>query len=94
LRDALPSASIAEARAICQGLPVHGQALLAFCPPGVTMPTREERLAGGPIGLLVSGIAGLGDGIAAIPHRWRDGLRGTEVYAPLLERLTTRDTGR
>ena len=43
---------------------------------------------------LAGGIAGLRDGIEAIPQRWRDGLRGTELYAPLLERLLARGTGR
>jgi ADP-ribosylglycohydrolase len=43
---------------------------------------------------LAGGIAGLRDGIEAIPQRWRDGLRGKELSAPLLDRLLTRDTRR
>lgn len=36
---------------------------------------------------LAGGIVGLRDGIDAIPTRWKDGLRGTELYQPLLRRL-------
>jgi ADP-ribosylglycohydrolase len=36
---------------------------------------------------VAGGIAGLRDGLAAIPQRWRDGLRGRELYEPLLRRL-------
>ena len=43
---------------------------------------------------LAGGIAGLRDGIDAIPQRWRDGLRGKELSVPLLDRLLTRDTRR
>jgi ADP-ribosylglycohydrolase len=32
---------------------------------------------------VAGGIAGLRDGVAAIPARWRDGLRGQELLAPL-----------
>lgn len=38
---------------------------------------------------LAGGIAGLHDGVNAIPQRWRDGLRGKVLYAPLLSKLTT-----
>lgn len=38
---------------------------------------------------LAGGIAGLRDGIAAIPQRWRDGLRGMDLYTPLLTALTS-----
>lgn len=37
---------------------------------------------------LAGGIAGLRDGVAAIPQRWRDDLHGKDLYAPLLTRLT------
>ncbi len=33
------------------------------------------------------GIAGLREGILAIPDRWRDALRGKELLEPLLEQL-------
>jgi ADP-ribosylglycohydrolase len=36
---------------------------------------------------VAGGIAGLRDGVDAIPARWRDHLRGRELYAPLLESL-------
>lgn len=49
------------------------------------MPTRRERIEGGLIGLLV----GDTEGVAAIPARWRDALRGQELVAPLLARLPT-----
>jgi ADP-ribosylglycohydrolase len=37
---------------------------------------------------IAGGIAGLRDGVAAIPQRWRDGLRGQQLYVPLLNALT------
>jgi ADP-ribosylglycohydrolase len=36
---------------------------------------------------VAGGIAGLRDGIAAIPERWRRDLRGQAIYQPLLEGL-------
>ena len=39
---------------------------------------------------VAGGIAGLRDGIGTIPRRWRDGLRGRELYGPLLEQLLAR----
>jgi ADP-ribosylglycohydrolase len=36
---------------------------------------------------VAGGIAGIRDGAGAIPARWREGLRGRELVAPLLERL-------
>jgi ADP-ribosylglycohydrolase len=36
---------------------------------------------------VAGGLAGLRDGVAAIPARWREALRGWEIYEPLLERL-------
>jgi ADP-ribosyl-[dinitrogen reductase] hydrolase len=36
---------------------------------------------------VAGGIAGIRDGVEAIPARWRDALRGQELLAPLLERL-------
>jgi ADP-ribosyl-[dinitrogen reductase] hydrolase len=36
---------------------------------------------------VAGGIAGVRDGIAAIPERWRRGLRGQELVTPLLDRL-------
>lgn len=36
---------------------------------------------------VAGGVAGLRDGVCAIPQRWRDGLRGREIYEPLLTRL-------
>jgi len=36
---------------------------------------------------VAGGLAGLRDGVAAIPERWREQLRGQELVAPLLERL-------
>ena len=37
------------------------------------------------------GLAGLRDGIGAIPRRWRDGLRGREILGPPLEALLARE---
>jgi ADP-ribosylglycohydrolase len=42
---------------------------------------------------IAGGIAGLRDGVSAIPSRWRAGLRGQEIYAPLISRLLTRFDG-
>lgn len=39
---------------------------------------------------VAGGIAGLRDGHAAIPGRWRDALRGRELVRPLLDRLLDR----
>jgi len=39
---------------------------------------------------VAGGIAGLRDGVEAIPVRWRDGLRGRELYEPLLDALLAR----
>lgn len=39
---------------------------------------------------VAGGIAGLRDGLDAIPERWRIELRGQELYEPLLERLLNR----
>jgi ADP-ribosyl-[dinitrogen reductase] hydrolase len=36
---------------------------------------------------IAGGIAGVRDGVDAIPARWRERLRGRETYAPLIERL-------
>ena len=36
---------------------------------------------------VAAGIAGLRDGVEAIPLRWREGLRGRDIVAPLLQRL-------
>ena len=36
---------------------------------------------------IAGGIAGVRDGIEAIPIRWRENLRGREIYEPLLEKL-------
>ena len=36
---------------------------------------------------VAGGLAGIRDGVARIPTRWREGLRGREIYEPLLERL-------
>jgi ADP-ribosylglycohydrolase len=58
-----------------------------------------ERVVRAAIGLgddtdttacLAGGIAGLRDGIGAIPARWRKGLRGRELYQPLLDALLAR----
>jgi ADP-ribosylglycohydrolase len=38
---------------------------------------------------VAGGIAGLRDGIDAIPARWRDNLRGQDLFAPLIDRLLT-----
>jgi ADP-ribosylglycohydrolase len=40
---------------------------------------------------VAGGIAGLRDGVQAIPERWRAQLRGQELLAPLLDRLLRRD---
>jgi ADP-ribosylglycohydrolase len=40
---------------------------------------------------VAGGIAGLRDGVGAIPARWRDGLRGRELYEPLLQVLLARE---
>lgn len=39
---------------------------------------------------VAGGIAGIRDGLDAIPQRWRDGLRGREDLAPLLDQLLAR----
>lgn len=39
---------------------------------------------------VAGGIAGIRDGVDAIPHRWRTALRGQSLYQPLLERLKLR----
>ncbi|HEV2237313.1 MAG TPA: ADP-ribosylglycohydrolase family protein, partial [Ktedonobacterales bacterium] len=39
---------------------------------------------------VAGGIAGLRDGIGDIPARWREGLRGRELYQPLLDALLRR----
>ncbi len=39
---------------------------------------------------VAGGIAGVRDGIGAIPQRWRCGLRGQELYGPLLLELLAR----
>lgn len=39
---------------------------------------------------IAGGIAGLRFGVEAIPKRWRDDLRGKEIYEPLLEKLVSR----
>ena len=36
---------------------------------------------------VAGGIAGLRDGVEAIPRRWCEALRGQEVVIPLLQRL-------
>lgn len=38
---------------------------------------------------IAGGIAGLKFGVEAIPKRWRDNLRGKEIYEPLLEKLVS-----
>ena len=40
---------------------------------------------------VAGGIAGLRDGLAAIPARWRDALRGQELFLPLCDRLIAAD---
>jgi ADP-ribosyl-[dinitrogen reductase] hydrolase len=39
---------------------------------------------------IAGGVAGIRDGIGAIPQRWLDQLRGQEIVLPLLERLVAR----
>jgi ADP-ribosylglycohydrolase len=39
---------------------------------------------------VTGGIAGVRDGVGAIPARWRGGLRGRDLYEPLLQRLLAR----
>lgn len=41
---------------------------------------------------IAGGIAGIRFGVEAIPKRWRDDLRGKEIYEPLLEKLISRIT--
>jgi ADP-ribosyl-[dinitrogen reductase] hydrolase len=36
---------------------------------------------------IAGGLAGVRDGIEAIPIRWRENLRGKEIYEPLLEKM-------
>lgn len=36
---------------------------------------------------IAGGLAGVRDGVAAIPERWRNSLRGKHVYEPLLQKL-------
>lgn len=42
---------------------------------------------------VAGGVAGLRYGVAGIPQRWRDGLRGQDLLAPLLARLLERISG-
>lgn len=39
---------------------------------------------------IAGGLAGVRDGVEAIPLRWRENLRGKEIYEPLLEKLLER----
>jgi ADP-ribosylglycohydrolase len=39
---------------------------------------------------LAGGLAGIKFGVDSIPERWREALRGREIYRPLLERLVMR----
>jgi ADP-ribosylglycohydrolase len=39
---------------------------------------------------VAGGIAGVRDGVDAIPARWREGLRGRELYQPLVQALLAR----
>ncbi|MBW3636477.1 MAG: ADP-ribosylglycohydrolase family protein [Armatimonadetes bacterium] len=39
---------------------------------------------------IAGGVAGIRDGLEAIPARWRENLRGQEIASPLLERLLDR----
>jgi ADP-ribosylglycohydrolase len=39
---------------------------------------------------VAGGIAGLRDGVGAIPQRWRDALRGREIFEPLVKELIER----
>jgi ADP-ribosyl-[dinitrogen reductase] hydrolase len=39
---------------------------------------------------ITGGIAGIRDGVEAIPSRWLDVLRGQELVVPLVERLMER----
>jgi ADP-ribosylglycohydrolase len=41
-------------------------------------------------GCVTGGIVGLRDGLNAIPARWREGLRGKELFESHLERLLVR----
>lgn len=43
---------------------------------------------------IAGGLAGLRDGIEAIPERWRDILRGKEIVQPLLDQLIASDQAR
>jgi ADP-ribosylglycohydrolase len=36
---------------------------------------------------IAGGLAGIRDGLAAIPERWRTSLRGSQIYEPLLQQL-------
>lgn len=42
---------------------------------------------------VAGGIAGLRDGIQAIPERWRNALRGRELVEPMLKQLLERQSG-
>jgi ADP-ribosyl-[dinitrogen reductase] hydrolase len=42
---------------------------------------------------IAGGIAGLRDGVAAIPQRWRDELRGMDIVQPLLDKLIAHALG-
>lgn len=43
--------------------------------------------------VVAGGIAGLRDGLQAIPERWRSALRGQELVRPMLEKLLARQRG-
>jgi len=51
----------------------------------------SARNASRRVGVIAGGIAGLKFGLNGIPQRWREDLRGKEIYEPLLERLVERD---
>ena len=42
---------------------------------------------------IAGGLAGVRDGVDAIPRRWRDALRGGDVSGPIIEGLVLAATG-
>ncbi len=79
--------------------PGHGGGYVVDCLRSARWATEQgdyERVVKAAIGLgrdtdttacVAGGIAGVRDGVGAIPTRWREHLRGQELYAPLLAEL-------
>jgi len=79
--------------------PGRGSGYVVDCLRSARWATEQgdyERVVKAAIGLgrdtdttacVAGGVAGMRDGVGAIPGRWRDSLRGQELYQPLLAEL-------